>query len=73
MTMRTGLVIALLIGWFSASSEALQAAPRCEDQSLATQGIALFYQTCGQGAPLLLLHGFQSTGANAWSQAIPSL
>jgi pimeloyl-ACP methyl ester carboxylesterase len=39
-------------------------------RSLHVNGIDMYYETTGQGKPLVLLHGFTSSGA-AWASMVP--
>ena len=66
------LVTAVLVACGSGAT-ASQQTPGCEDHTLSTGGISLYYQTCGQGPSVLLLHGFQQTGTLAWGRFIPAL
>jgi pimeloyl-ACP methyl ester carboxylesterase len=67
------LMIAVLVAYVSAPAASLQTTSDCSGHTLATQGISLYYKTCGQGPPLLLLHRFFGTGTFSWGRFIPTL
>jgi pimeloyl-ACP methyl ester carboxylesterase len=67
------LMIAVLVAHVSAPAASLQTTSDCSGHTLATQGISLYYKTCGQGPPLLLLHRFFGTGNFSWGRFIPTL
>jgi pimeloyl-ACP methyl ester carboxylesterase len=67
------LMIAVFVAYVSTPAASLQTTSDCSDHTLATQGISLYYKTCGQGPPLLLLHRFFGTGTLSWGRFIPTL
>jgi pimeloyl-ACP methyl ester carboxylesterase len=58
------LLVALLPAAFA------QPAPDASGKTVPVNGIEMYYETMGQGEPLVLLHGFNGSG-QAWSRAIP--
>lgn len=73
MTSKQLLMIAAFVACVSTPAASLQTTNHCSDHTLATQGISLYYKTCGQGPPLLLLHKFFATGTLSWDRFIPTL
>ena len=67
------LLVTAVVAACVSGPAASQQGPGCDDHTLSTQGISLYYQTCGQGPSVLLLHGFQQTGTVAWGRFIPTL
>ena len=47
-----------------------QPASDAPGKTVAVNGIAMYYETSGQGEPLVLLHGFNGSG-QAWSLLVP--
>jgi pimeloyl-ACP methyl ester carboxylesterase len=73
VTTKQLVMIAVIVVYVSTPAASLQTRGDCSDHTLATQGISLYYKTCGQGPPLLLLHRFFGTGTLSWGQFIPTL
>ena len=44
---------------------------KAESHTASLNGISMYYETYGQGEPLILLHGFNSSGT-AWKDVIPA-
>jgi len=36
---------------------------QCRSETISVNGIDMYYETCGEGKPLLILHGFTGSGA----------
>jgi pimeloyl-ACP methyl ester carboxylesterase len=66
-------MLGVIVAYVSTPAAARQTNNDCSDHTLATQGIFLYYKTCGQGPPLLLLHRFFGTGTLSWGRFIPTL
>ena len=73
MITKTLVMIAAIVAYVSTPAAARQTTSDCSDHTLATQGVSLYYKTCGQGPPLLLLHRFFGTGTLSWGRFIPQL
>ncbi len=73
MTTKQLVMIAVIVAYVSTSAASVQTTSDCSDHTLTTQGISLYYKTCGQGPPLLLLHRFFGTGTFSWGRFIPTL
>ncbi|MEX2301688.1 MAG: alpha/beta hydrolase [Bryobacterales bacterium] len=63
-----GLQFLLIV--LSATAAFAQTAADAPGKTVAVNGIEMYYETSGQGEPLLLLHGFGGSG-QAWSRVIP--
>jgi pimeloyl-ACP methyl ester carboxylesterase len=62
---------ALLLVWFlSAAAAYAQPATTAAGKIAAVNGIEMYYETSGEGDPLILLHGFNGSG-QAWAGVIP--
>ena len=73
MTTKQLVMLGVIVAYVSTPAAARQTNRDCSDHTLATQGISLYYKTCGQGPPLLLLHRFFATGTLSWGRFIPTL
>ena len=73
MTTKQLVMLGVIVAYVSTPAAARQTNSDCSDHTLATQGISLYYKTCGQGPPLLLLHRFFGTGTFSWGRSIPTL
>jgi pimeloyl-ACP methyl ester carboxylesterase len=73
VTTKQLVMIAVIVVYVSTPAASLQTTSDCSDHTLATQGMSLYYKTCGQGPPLLLLHRFFATGTLSWGRFIPTL
>jgi pimeloyl-ACP methyl ester carboxylesterase len=62
--------IPFLVVILSAVSAYAQAAADAPGKSVAVNGIEMYYETSGEGEPLLLLHGFGSSG-QTWAKFVP--
>jgi pimeloyl-ACP methyl ester carboxylesterase len=62
-----GLLLCLIMLMPAALAQPSTGAP---GKTVAVNGIEMYYETSGQGEPLVLLHGFNGSG-QAWSRAIP--
>jgi pimeloyl-ACP methyl ester carboxylesterase len=68
---RVGVAATLLVvGLLARAAHAQEAA--APGRVVAVNGIEMYYETSGQGEPLLLLHGFNGSGA-AWRRMVPEL
>jgi pimeloyl-ACP methyl ester carboxylesterase len=73
VTTKQLVMLGVIVAYVSTPAAARQTNRDCSDHTLATQGISLYYKTCGQGPPLLLLHRFFATGTLSWGRFIPTL
>jgi predicted alpha/beta-fold hydrolase len=73
VTTKQLVMLGVIVAYVSTPAAARQTTSDCSDHTLATQGISLYYKTCGQGPPLLLLHRFFGTGTLSWGRFIPTL
>jgi pimeloyl-ACP methyl ester carboxylesterase len=74
MTTKQLVMISVVVAYVSTSAASLQTTTKdCSDHTLATQGLSLYYMTCGHGPPLLLLHRFFGNGTFSWGRSIPTL
>ena len=62
-----GPLLLIILGVTAAFAQTAADAP---GKTVAVNGIEMYYETSGQGEPLLLLHGFGGSG-QAWSSVIP--
>lgn len=60
----------LFLVWLSAAAAFAQTTAEAPGKTVAVNGIEMYYETSGEGEPLLLLHGFNGSG-RTWSRFIP--
>lgn len=62
------LLLAVVLGVSDAYAQSSEASGR----TATLNGIEMYYETIGQGEPLVLLHGFYGSGAS-WASVVPEL
>lgn len=65
---RYGLLLPLIV--VGAAVAHAQATAEAPGKTVAVNGMEMYYETSGEGEPLLLLHGFNGSG-RAWSRFVP--